>query len=143
MRFLLDTNVLVYALHQEAEHHGETDGFIMRCLVGGHVCYFLSSSLNDVYYILRRHYLSEGDARQSVRMLRETLDMLDLSSTLVDAALDSDEPDYEDGVVRAAAEALQVDAIVTYDKDAFARSPVRKATAGQALGFLEGACGKL
>lgn len=132
MSFLLDTNVLVYALHRECEQHEQADAFITSCLEHGKTCYFLSSSLKDVYYILCRHYLAEKDARQSVRMLREALDMVELNATMVDAALASDEPDFEDGIVRAAAEALQVDAIVSYGAQAFVRSPIPKTTAEQA-----------
>lgn len=132
MRFLLDTNVLVYALHQQCKQHEQANAFITRCLARGDTCYFLSSSLKDVYYILRRHYLAEEGARQSVRMLREALDMVELNATIVDAALENDEPDFEDGIIRAAAEVLQVDAIVSYDAEAFAHSPIPKATAEQA-----------
>ena len=40
-------------------------------------------------------------------------------------AADSDEPDFEDGLVRACAENARVDFIVTRDVTAFARSKVR------------------
>ena len=46
-------------------------------------------------------------------------DLVDLTGLLVYSALDSNEADYEDGLIRAAAEALQVDAVVSYDKKAF------------------------
>ncbi len=55
------------------------------------------------------------------------------------AALDSNEPDYEDGLIRSTAEALQVDAIISYDKKAFHKSFTPKYTASGAQGhFAEG-----
>ena len=62
-------------------------------------------------------------------MFREIFDMVDLNSTIIDDAIDSDEPDFEDALVRCAAEILQVDAIISYDEDAFESSDIAKLTA--------------
>ena len=133
MRYFLDTNTLVYSLHQDAPKHKEVNDFLEHCLSKNSPCYFLSSSLKDAYYILCRHYLSESDARQSIKMLRETLDMVDLNAAIVDGAFESDEPDFEDALIRSAAESLQVDAIISYDEDAFKNSFIPKLTAEKAL----------
>ncbi len=58
-------------------------------------------------------------------------DLVDLTGLLVYSALDSNEADYEDGLIRAAAEALQVDAIVSYDKKAFKGSCIPRKTAAE------------
>ncbi len=137
MRFFLDTNVLVYSLHQESKQHAEVNKFITYALDSAITCYFLSSSLKDIYYILCRHYLSEENSRLCIQMLRETLDMVDLSSSLIDEALRSDEPDFQDGVVRATAESLQVDAIISYDQDAFKHSFIPKMTAKKAFKMIK------
>ena len=129
MRYFLDTNTLVYSLHQGAPKHKEVNDFLEHCLSENSHCYFLSSSLKDAYYILCRHYLSEVDARQSINMLRETLDMVDLNATIVDDAFESDEPDFEDALIRSAAESLQVDAIISYVEEAFKNSFIPKLTA--------------
>lgn len=44
-------------------------------------------------------------------------------------AIDSDEPDYEDGLVRAVAELNNLDFIITRDRGAFERSTVRSLSA--------------
>ena len=132
MRYFLDTNTLVYSLHQDVPEYNEVNDFLRHCLSENLPCYFLSSSLKDVYYILCRHYLSEADARRSIMMLRETLYMLDLNSTLIDDAFQSDEPDFEDALIRSAAESLQVDAIISYDENAFKNSFIPKLTAKEA-----------
>ncbi len=129
MRYFLDTNTLVYSLHQDAPKHKEVNDFLTHCFSENHTCYFLSSSLKDAYYILCRHYLSESDARQSIKLFRETLDMVDLNSVIIDDAFQSDEPDFEDALIRCAAERLQVDAIISYDESAFSQSFLPKLTA--------------
>lgn len=132
MRYFLDTNTLVYSLHQDAPKHTEVNDFLTHCLSENSTCYFLSSSLKDAYYILCKHYLSEPNARKSIKMLRETLDMVDLNSAIIDDAFQSDEADFEDALIRCAAERLQVDAIVSYDESAFQNSFVPKLTALEA-----------
>lgn len=77
--------------------------------------------------------MSEKDARDSIRNIAEVFDLVDLTEPLIFDALDSDEPDYEDGLIRTAAETLQVDAIITYDKQAFKDSFIPKMTAQEAL----------
>ena len=132
MKYFLDTNALVYSLHLGAPKHKQVCNFLERCLQENTPCYFLSSSLKDAYYILCKHYLSEAHARACIKMLRESLDMVDLNSTVIDSAFESDEPDFEDALIRAAAEKLQVNAIISYDEKAFKNSFVMKMTAEEA-----------
>ena len=129
MNFFLDTNVLVYSLHSQAPFYAEVNNFLSRCLSENITCYFLSSSLKDTYYILRKHYLPEANARYSIRMFRKVFEMIDLNSVIIDKVFSSNEPDFEDALVRSAAEVLQVDAIISYDKDAFKASFIPKLTA--------------
>ena len=75
-------------------------------------------------------------ARQSVTLPRRSI-WLTWTGPLVFEALDSNEPDYEDGLIRGTAEALQVDAIISYDKKAFRSSFVPKLTAGEALSLFD------
>lgn len=133
VKFFLDTNILVYSLHQDSPKYKEVNDFLKRCFSKNITCYFLSSSLKDTYYVLHRHYLSESEARQCIRLLRNILSMVDLSSAIVDEAFLSDEPDFEDALIRCAAERLQVNAIISYDERAFAQSFLPKLSAEEAL----------
>jgi len=87
----------------------------------------LVSSLKDVYFILSRLYKDEGKAREAVRILMDDcFEIVDLLAVSGRIAVDSDEPDFEDGLVRATGEALHVDAIVSRDQGAFHCAKVRK-----------------
>ena len=131
--FLFDTNALIYWVNEGAGPHGEVSALVRRAVSENMPVFALASSLNDVYYAMRRHYSSEAYAREAVRDIAELFDLVDLAGPFVFDALDSDELDYEDGLIRAAAEALQVSAIVSYDKKAFQRSVVPRMTAAEVL----------
>lgn len=63
--------------------------------------------------------------------------LVDLTGRTVIQAVGSDEPDYEDALVRIAAESLQVDAIISYDKKALWASRVPKLDVDEARKLLE------
>ena len=116
---LFDTNALIYWIHPDSSFHEEALCLVEEAYINRSTICALSSSLNDVYYILCRHYMTE--------------DLIDLTGLFVHESIDSDEPDYEDGLIRVAAEELQVEAIISYDKAAFKNSFVPKMTAQEAL----------
>lgn len=134
--FLFDANALVYWVYPGSPFNEEVSSFLQEALSGKNSVYALTSSLNEIYYALHRHYMSESDARESIRDIASVFDLVDLTGTLVFDALDSNESGYEDGLIRATAEALQVDAIVTYDRKAFRRSAIPSLTATQAQALL-------
>ena len=131
--FLFDTNALVYWVNPSAESNPEIKELINKALESRAVIYALTSSLSDVYYILHSQYTTEEVARNSVQFIAETFDLVDLTGIFVFEAIDSNEPDYEDGLIRAVAEAIEVDAIISYDKKAFRNSFIPRMTAEQAL----------
>lgn len=131
--FLFDANALVYWVYPGSPHHEEVTDLLKSLVSRRNNVYALSSSLNEIYYALHSHYMDEKNARDSIRNIAEVFDLIDLTGSLVFSALDSDEPDYEDGLIRATAEALQVDAIITYDKKAFTDSFMLKMTVEEAL----------
>lgn len=109
------------------------NAFLEAAFAQDHSVMVLSSCLNEVSYALHAHYMDEKRARISISTAAEVFELVDLMSGLVHEALTSDEPDYEDGLVRAAAESLEADAIITYDKKAFKGSRIGKLTASEAL----------
>lgn len=95
--------------------------------------------LKDVYYVLRRLYASEPLARQVVgRLVAGPLTAVDLKASYTKTALESDESDFEDGLVRAAAEAEGVFAIITRDGQPFEGSTVPAMSAARYLELFGG-----
>lgn len=128
-----DTNALIYWAHLQSKYCEEVSTLIYAATANNSSLYALSSSLNEVYYVLHRHYMTEAKARESIREIAEVFDLVDLTGPFVFGSIDSNEPDYEDGLIRVAAEALQADAIITYDQAAFKNSFIPKMTAAEAF----------
>lgn len=94
------------------------------------------ASLNDVYYTLRKLY-GEPWARSAVKYLLDLLVVLPLDGEGCLIAAESNEPDFEDGMIRAMAELNDVSFILTRDKAAFNSSTVRKLTCREYLDIVE------
>lgn len=126
-RVLIDTNVLIDLVSASRPAHGETVSAVRSLLVADDVegC-ILSSSLKDVYYVYCRHYGDEAAAREAIRELRRMFVPLNLTTQVIDAALDSDEPNFEDGIVRAAAELAECAYLLTRDAPAFSGARFEK-----------------
>lgn len=90
--------------------------------------YVASSSL----YIARKE-LGEQNRREWISLFLDSFMMEGFSAAVCRAALGSDEPDFEDGLVRALAESLSVDAIVTRDLAAYGGSKVPSMTPEELL----------
>ena len=129
---LLDTNIIVYWAHESSPMHGNVSQLIRKAAACDYDMYVLASSLSDAYYVLHSNYMKEPAARRSIENAANSFTLIDLTLDMVYAALHSDEPDYEDGLIRAAAEALQVDAIISYDSRAFRKSIIPRYDADEA-----------
>ncbi len=133
-RVLVDTNVLIDLVSGSRPQHGAATRAVAALLrAPDYEGFVLASSLKDVYYVYRRHYGDEVGAREAVRALREMFTPLSLDARNVDVALDSDEPDFEDGIVRAVGEAALCDLLLTRDARGFVRSSMRKIEAPDLL----------
>jgi predicted nucleic acid-binding protein len=133
---VLDTNVLIDFLDDgRPEHQTAVDLFAALIDSGVDLC-LPASALTDVYYVVRR---TAGDltARRAVATLVEAVTVLAVDAEICRAALTSDEPDFEDGVVRACAESIGAHWLVTRDQAAFAHSRVPPTSPGELLNRLQ------
>ncbi len=131
-RAFFDTNVLIDAAVATRPQHDEACEALMLCNGGGDMGIACGLSLKDAYYILTRLY-NEEYARASVRWLMGLLVIGPIGAEECDLAVNSNEPDFEDGLVRACAELNDADFIITRDKAAFALSPIKSVTPGEYL----------
>lgn len=129
---LLDTNILLDFVTEHRPESQEACELLRRALGGGAHAIISATSLKDFYYILRKE-MSDEVCRDWIQAFVRgfTVEQLDVEACVV--ALESNEPDYEDGCIRAIAERAGVDFIITHDKKAFARSYVKAYTAREYL----------
>ena len=131
-RLLLDTNVLLDCIDPSREFHDDAMRLIARCNGGGDIGIASSHSLNDAYYILSKLY-DEPSARTAIGILADLVVIGPIGAEETLLALDSNEPDFEDGLVRACAELNDVDFIISRDEKAFRRATIRRLTAAEYL----------
>lgn len=93
-----------------------------------------TSSLEDVYFILSK-YASEADARKYVGALMELVDLVAPDERVCQTAILSDEPDFEDGIIRACAESYEADFIISRRTDAFERAWIKRLSAEDYLKY--------
>ena len=133
-RVLLDTNILLdMAMHERPEHAAALM-LLDEMLYAELELVVCATSLKDVYYVLSK-YAGEADAR---RFVGYVLDVASVDEAVCRQAQRSDEPDFEDGLVRACAEAERCDFIISRDAKAFSRSVVKSL---DARAYLDRYCG--
>ena len=126
IRALLDTNVLIDFMVPDRPGSPCAARIVDAAGEGRFEAVVSAGSLKDAYYIVRKHF---GDAlvREYLSALMDLAEIAPIDRAACTTALASDEPDFEDGLVRAAAETARADFIVTRDAAAFegsAASPV-------------------
>lgn len=136
-KLLVDTNVLLDSAMSERPGCGYAvllmDEFAYAKAQG-----FISSlSLKDVYYILLK-YADEESARKFVLSALDLFEMVPVDSTVCRLAALSDEPDFEDGIVRICAERIGADFIISRDEHAFERSTIKRMSAQEYLEIFGG-----
>ena len=131
-KLLIDTNVLVdYMISDRPEHDSAEQLFSYLTAGKGSGC-VSAGALKDCYYICCK-YIGEAVCRALIRQFLIMFDVLNLGPEECLNAAYSDEPDFEDGLIRAVAEGNGMDFIITRDTDAFERSTVKSLTAGEYL----------
>lgn len=136
-KFFFDTNVLLdLVIPARPQHDFAAELFREIAARADERALLLASSLKDVYYIFNRHYGDEQTARKVISRMRASFEVIELTLCVVDGALCSNEPDYEDALVRAAAENARCDYIVSRDEKAFRASCCKRVDARQALALL-------
>ena len=123
-KVLFDTNVLLDIAVPSRPGSDDALALLGRAdegLDSGVVC---AGSLKDFYYVMQK-YSTEAIARGLVRLFMEMLEVAPVDLAICRSAIDGNEPDFEDGIIRAAAEDLKADFIITRDESAFLRSRIK------------------
>jgi len=134
-RVVLDTNVLLDYFETPRPEHATATALVAGLTAGRVTMCAAATSLKDVYYIVARR-LGEPAARRAVEAVLATMTILPIDDACCHAALAGTEPDVEDGLIRAAAEAAGADFLISRDAAAFAGSRVPRISPTVALAEL-------
>ena len=135
-KLLVDTNILLDYCDTNRPEHESARLLVEKAAEDSSVSLVASiGSYKDAYYILRRLYRSEPEARHVIARLMDDagIEPVDLLARYGKEAIASNEPDFENGLIRASAENESVAAIISRDSEAFSHSPVQCMDAGEAL----------
>ncbi|MDR2973207.1 MAG: PIN domain-containing protein [Propionibacteriaceae bacterium] len=124
-KVIFDTNVLVDTFDENRPDHKTSKASIQLLLASDSSPCLAATSLKDLYYVLSRS-LGEPDARAIIEIVSTVMTVLPVDENCCHHALSSSEPDFEDGIIRAAAEIAHADYLVTRDAQAFIGSTVPK-----------------
>jgi predicted nucleic acid-binding protein len=131
-RLLIDTNIMLDATVPQRPGSDEACEVLNLCNGNGEFGMACALSFKDVYYIVGKRY-GEPEARKAIANLLGLLVVAPVDAEVLDEASRFNEPDFEDGIVRACAELNGADFIITRDKAAFAKSKVRAVSAAEYL----------
>lgn len=136
-RLLIDTNVALDLLSAGRPQFEEANKVAELCCGGGDIGFITAGSLKDAYYILCKSCGKEL-AREAVETLMGLFVIAPLAAEECDFSLRCNEPDFEDGLIRACAELNDIDFILTRDAEAFRGSKVRALSCADYLKFVRG-----
>jgi len=132
VKVVLDTNVLLdYLAASRPEHQVAEDLMRHIIAVGTDMC-VAATSLKDIYYVLS-HTDGEPTARSAVEALITAMTVLPVDKACCRSALINGEPDFEDGLIRSAAETARAAYLITRDQRAFASSSAKPISPAAAL----------
>lgn len=113
-----DTNVLLDIMIPEREGCASATALMLRSAQGVIDVAVCAGSLKGAYYIARRD-LPEPVRRRWIAQFLDAFCVLPIDERACRDAVNSDEPDFEDGIIRQCAESWQADWILSRDGKAF------------------------
>lgn len=127
MKVLVDTNVWLDLILHRAPFEEASKGCLMACVEESTDLRVAATSLKDIFYITSK-CLDTDKAYEAIRLVLEISTAASIDDLVCRNALEMEKPDYEDGIIAAAAIADKIDAIVSRDSDAFSTLPVPRFT---------------
>ena len=122
MNILIDTNIALDLSLKRPKLIDTSLKAVQAALSHGHHLYFLSSSVTDFYYILKKNKLSNDASLASIRYLATYTSFATVDEDAIIKSLDSPIKDFEDAVVDTVATNIKADIILTRNKKDFINS---------------------
>jgi len=133
MKALIDTNVILDLLGKREPFFSDSSKIIFLSAEEKLEAYITSSIVTDIYYIARRHYMQESEARDMLYKLLKIVGVLEVRQADCFKAFDLPMEDYEDALIAVCARRINAEYIITRDTEHFANSPVPPITPGDFL----------
>lgn len=126
LRIVLDTNILLDVAQRREPWFDASKRLIEAGKDHRQMSAAVASlSLKDVYFIISKR-ANEGEARAFLSFIMQSCEVLNVGAKTCAMALSGPEPDFEDGLIAAAAVEAGADAIISRDEAAFNNLPIPK-----------------
>jgi predicted nucleic acid-binding protein len=132
VRVLFDTNVLMDVL-LDRQPFVETSAQLLDQVVRGTITGLIGATTVTTIFYLASREIGGKDAMRQIEKLMSLFEVAPVTRSVLEAAMASKSPDFEDAVLAEAAHQAGAQAIVTRNLKDFARSPVRAYTPKQWL----------
>lgn len=132
---LIDTDVLLDVLSRREPFAGDSAALLAACETGRCRGLVAAHSVTTLAYLLGRHRGPAG-ARELLSRLLRVVDAAAVDHTVIDQALASGAPDFEDAVGMAAAASARADYIATRNVRHFSAGPVLALSPAELLPLL-------
>lgn len=128
MSILIDTNVILDIFLKREPFFSDSYLALRTATETGTDCYVSSSSVTDIFYILRKALQSSSMAKKYISDLMQLVSLADVLGSDIMDALASDMPDFEDAVADAIAKRTGAVCILTRNTKDFAQGTVSAIT---------------
>lgn len=135
MRVLVDTNIILDFLLEREPFFTDADTLIQTIKAERIQGYLIATTLTDIFYIARKPKGVQM-AKQYISDLLALMRICPVNRLILNVAISSNLPDFEDAVQLACAIALNLDAIVTCDAQGFTGASLPILSAGELLQLL-------
>ena len=135
MKILLDTNIILDVFLEREPNLEVIEEIFKRIIYQGEIKgYVTANSITDIYYIAAKR-LGKNKTKEKMRDLLKLLEIISVDGHDCFTALDFPISDFEDAVVVACGGKVDIDYIVTNDKD-FLAVDSKLASTVSAIDFL-------
>ena len=133
-KVFIDTNILLDACMSERPGWAYAVMLLDEIAYGRLEGLVAATSLKDAYYVLSK-YAGEPTARDFVKAALDAFTVIGVDAAFCRLAALSNEPDFEDALIRASAEQANADFIISRDEKAFAGSRLKRLSARDYVDF--------
>lgn len=137
IKALIDTNVILDIALKRAPFFEDASNLFAKMDDQLFEGYISASSITDIYYIVSKQ-LNKQIAHEFLLNLIQVLEVAGVDRDIVEQALASELPDFEDAVQVFSAKSNSIDFIVTRNVDDFLASEIPVKTPADFLTLLEG-----
>ena len=132
MRVLFDTNVLMDVLLERQPFVHESAAVVDQVVRGAVTGLIGATTVTAIFYLASRE-IGSKEAMRHIQKLMNLYEVAPVTRSVLDAAITSNSPDFENAVLAEAAHQAGAQAIITRNLKDFAHSPVRAYTPRQWL----------